>query len=234
MIDIQKFENAEQMETLLAESVSALLTSIIDEKGQATLCVPGGKTPLNFLHLLASQSLEWAKVKITLTDERWVSSDAALSNERLIREQLLRCAVTDAWFIPLKLDFPTAVEAVQACEEHLMEEIAELDVVVLGMGDDGHFASLFPHDPSLEKGLDCSGSARCVAVTSQGDVQRISLTLPFLLSARKIILLIKGQKKWDAFQRAIEPKNRYDASEMPIRAVINQDQVPFQVYWSPE
>ncbi len=234
MIDIQKFDDAEHMERLLAQNVATLLESLIKEKGQATLCVPGGRSPKNFLHYLACKSVPWDKVMITLTDERWVATDSPESNEYQVREQLLQSEVTNAWFLPLKMNFPSPVEAVQACEERLLESAPKLDVVILGMGEDGHFASLFPHDKALDKGLDITGSARCVAVSSQADFNRISLTMKMFMTARKIILLIKGEAKWAALQRAIEPENRYDASEMPIRAMINQDRVPFQVYWSPE
>ena len=234
MIDIQKFDGAEQMEQLLADNVATLLESFVDEKGHATLCVPGGRSPKNFLHLLASKPMPWEKIMITLTDERWVATDSPESNEYQLREQLLQCAVSDTWFLPLKMDFPSPVEAIQACEERLLESTSNLDVVILGMGEDGHFASLFPHDEALDKGLDIAGSASCVAVTSQGDSNRISLTMKMFMTAKKIILLIKGEAKWDALQRAIAPENRYDASDMPIRAMINQDRVPFQVFWSPE
>jgi len=157
--------------------------------------VSGGRTPaLMFAHL-ARHALDWPRIHITIADERWVGSDDPASNEGLVRATLLRGAAAQARFQGLKNAAVTpAAGAVQAWEA-LGALPRPFDVVVLGMGEDGHTASLFPGDPQLAAALDASAPPGCLEMHSPAAPQlRLSLNLAALLDARRIFIQILVRK----------------------------------------
>jgi len=210
--------------------VAGDLADAIAARGRASLVVSGGRTPASFLAALSRADLDWSRVLVTLADERWVDTTDADSNEALVRRQLLRDRAAFARFVGLKNDAPTPAEGVAACEAALAAVPQPFDVVALGMGDDGHTASLFPQAPQLRDALDPHAARRCIAIDPPAAPHaRMSLTLAALLSSRRICVLIAGDRKRDVLRAAMMPG---PAEALPIRAVLRQTRVPVEVYWS--
>ncbi len=165
---LQRFPNTGQAAQALAEQVVLALRNGLALRDAASLAVPGGRTPQPLFHALRDAELDWSRVGITLTDERWVPEDHAASNAALVRRELLAGKAAPARFFPLYNATASAGEAVGAVWGSLASLPRPFDAVVLGMGDDGHFASLFPRDPGLAAALDhnCSAGLRGHARTS--------------------------------------------------------------------
>ena len=144
--------SAEAHADALAQRVADALRQAIDSRGSATLVVSGGRSPVAFFGALAQQALDWRQVLVSLADERWVPVNHASSNEALVRRHLLRGAASEAKFLGL---YRVAGSLEQAAElaDAAFAELPPIDVLVLGMGDDGHTASLFPEGKELAEGL---------------------------------------------------------------------------------
>ncbi|MDP4745238.1 MAG: 6-phosphogluconolactonase [Porticoccaceae bacterium] len=228
-MDMIEFENPSALDIALSEKVSGMLRSAIETDGKASLVVSGGRTPVGFFHLLSQQILDWTQVTITLADERWVDADHPDSNEKLVCENLLINEARSAHYLSLKNSAPTAEEGESACHR-AFADMGRFTVVILGMGDDGHTASLFPGAQALEKGLDMTSGRNCVAVTPlHAPHQRMSLTLPRLLNSQQIILHISGPSKQQMLLRA---NSGTDSLELPIRAILQQQTTPVAIYWA--
>ena len=203
-----------------ASMLADALRSAIAERGSASLAVPGGRTPAPAFKALAREDLDWSRVTVTLVDERWVDPGSEDSNERLVREHLLHGPAAAARFLPMMGNGPSPEDRVEAYVATLPGE--PLDAVLLGMGEDGHFASLFPGSPVLPEGLDPASTARAVAVPAgEGTAPpqpRLSLTLAEIARARLIVLLASGREK----ERVIEHAQAAGADPMrlPIAALL--------------
>ncbi|MDA9574548.1 6-phosphogluconolactonase [Porticoccaceae bacterium] len=228
-MNMVEFENTSALDIELAEKVAALLAADIQARGKASLVVSGGRTPMGFFHLLSQQLLDWSSVTVTLADERWVDADHQDSNEKLVRENLLINEAHQAQFISLKSAAENAVDAESECEQALASA-GQFTVVILGMGDDGHTASLFPGTEALALGLDMDSGRTAIAVTpTAAPHQRMSMTLPRLLNTGQVIIHISGSSKQDVLLAA---QNGDNAAELPIRAILGQQVAPLSVYWA--
>ncbi len=223
------FDNRDVLDEALANTVARQLQSAIEQHRSAVLCVSGGSTPLNLFRLLSEKDIPWNQVIITLADERWVPPDHRDSNHKLVAENLLVNQAADAIFVPLYNGASTASEGVAACYERLCE-LGQIDVLILGMGDDGHTASLFPHADALPEALKKQSRRSCIAVQPKtAPHERISLTLSRLLNSQEIILHIVGDTKMDVLKLALREE---DPTTFPVSAVLNQAPTPVEVYWS--
>ena len=144
----------------LASDVAAWLQQGVEERGSASLVVSGGSTPAPFFAALSNHKIQWSDVTVTLADERWVAATDELSNEKLIRECLLVNAAASAKFLSLYNGASSPDDGWQQCDDALRTLSAPYDVVVLGMGGDGHTASLFPATQGLHCLLYTSPSPR--------------------------------------------------------------------------
>jgi len=222
------FPDTAALDRQLAETVAALLGAAIKHDGAAVLAVSGGKTPVGFFTQLSEQRIPWQKVSVTLVDERWVKISDDDNNEGLVRRYLLVGAAASARFVGLKNAAPTAALGRVECERTL-RALGAPEVVVLGMGDDGHTASLFPDAVGLTAALDPEGEGLCAAITpSQARYERMTMTIAGLLRANHIMIHITGADKKALLERA----QGANPMELPIAAVLNQDRVPVSVYWS--
>jgi 6-phosphogluconolactonase len=227
----RRFPNtAALMGALAADIVTSLQTALAGGRG-ASLVVPGGHTPAPLFDRLSEAELDWPNVWVTLTDERWVDSHSSASNERLVREHLLRNAAAHANFVGLKNAQPDPQGGSAASWSAIAELPRPFDFVLLGMGDDGHIASLFPDSPGLPAAMDLSAAPGCVGMLAPAAPHaRLSLNLRALLDSRRVGLLFVGQAKWATYERA---RARGPALDMPVRALLAQQNVPLSIYWSP-
>jgi 6-phosphogluconolactonase len=230
MIIEKIFDNGEQLASTLAQSIADDLRTAIAARGAASLVVSGGRTPAQMFAALALHALPWNKVWVTLADERWVDAPHADSNEALVRRTLLQHHAAAAHFVALKNSAATAKEGEADAVKKISAMPRPFDVVVLGMGDDGHFASLFPQAPQLSLGLDRTNKNLCIATDPiTAPHARMSLTLSALLASRRIVIQLAGEGKWQVYQRALQAGAEKD---LPIRAVIQQTKTPVEVYFA--
>ncbi|ETN91682.1 6-phosphogluconolactonase [Gammaproteobacteria bacterium MOLA455] len=226
---MHKFENTSALDAALSAKVSDLLNSAIATEGKASLVVSGGRTPVGFFHLLSQCQLDWSKVTVALADERWVNADHAASNEKLVRENLLINEAHKAQYLALKTDAEHALDGEAECQRRL-NAMGRFTVVILGMGDDGHTASLFPGSEALARGLDMHSGADCIAVTPlDAPHQRMSMTLPRLLNTESLVIHISGASKQEVLTQASAGD---DVMELPIRAILQQQHTPVSIYWA--
>lgn len=224
------FASAGQTAQALAAQVATCLKDGLQQRGRACLVVSGGSTPVAFLEALSRQPLEWSRVTVSPADERWVPADHADSNERLVRRHLLQGAAAAARFIALVDSAATTQRHLAAVEHALAAMPPPFDAVVLGMGEDGHTASLFPGAPGTAAALDLQRPERVALVTpATAPHRRVSLTLRTLLDARVVMILIQGQGKRAAIERAA----RSQPAVHPIAAFLRQQDVPVHVYYNP-
>jgi 6-phosphogluconolactonase len=229
-IQLRRYADADALTASLATWVLAQLQQAIAERGRASLVVSGGRTPAALFARLASSDLAWDRVVVTLADERWVGEDHADSNARMVREKLLQDRAAAAHFVPLVNTADNPWDGLPGCCDRLTEIPRPFDVLLLGMGDDGHTASLFPDADRLPP-PSAASSAQYVGIRpAHAPHDRISLSESMLRNARQIAVQIGGAGKWSVLCSALEAG---PAGELPIRNVLHQDQVPCRVYWNP-
>jgi 6-phosphogluconolactonase len=215
----------------LSGEIRVDLSEAIAARRIASFVVSGGATPAPLFAQLSREDLAWNKVWVGLTDERWVDATSDQSNERLVRDVLLQSKAAAAHFVGLKNPATTPESGVDWAWRAMKRLSRPYDVVLLGMGEDGHFASLVPNSLGLLRALETTAAPTCVAMHSlAGPHPRVSQNLSALLDARRIVLMIRGDAKWSVYQRA---KQVGSITELPIRAVLNQQQTPVDVFWSP-
>lgn len=226
----EKFPDLDALSRELARRVSAALQSGIDARGLASLVVSGGKSPRKFFENLRTAALDWSRVCIALADERWVDPGDPGSNEHFVREVLLKDKAAAARFVGLKNAAPTPDLGAVSAWETFARVPRPFDVVVLGMGDDGHTASLFPNSPNLPRALNPSAAAGCVGMLAPVAPQpRMSLNLSALLDARRIVFLLNGDAKLRTYAAAGADG---PIEDMPVRAVLRQTRTPVEVMWT--
>ena len=223
--------SAAELAWQLADTIAQRLQLAIDLRGHAVLAVSGGKSPIALFEALRVLPLEWQRVTVLLVDERCVPHDHADSNTALVRQHLLKDQAAAATFVPFfdtlpdTLDEPTLIRLVDAASRRLATQPWPMDMAVLGMGDDGHTASLFPGAPGLNQALYSSGPVAWVRPATAPHA-RLTLTLPALLATREIALSISGASKLAVFQQA-----RLGADEaLPVSLILNQHQTPVSVW----
>jgi 6-phosphogluconolactonase len=229
--EVKRYSSADELTTQLAHDITAALQRAIEARGLASLVVSGGHSPVRLFEKLRVQTLDWSRVCIGLADERWVPPTSPDSNEKLLRDHLLRDAAANARFAGLKNAAPAPdLGAVSAWETYARVP-RPFDATILGMGDDGHTASLFPKSPNLKSALNPNAVAGCVGMWSPSAPQaRLSLNLSALLDSRRIYLFIVGDAKWRTYSAASADG---PIEEMPVRAVLRQQQTPVEVVWAP-
>lgn len=216
----------QQLADQLAEAVFQALVSDLDQQERVLLVVSGGSTPVPFFKALATKPLPWSRIDITLADERWVNETSGDSNARLVRENLLQGEAAAANFVPLTTTAETPEEGVEDVDQRTVGLAWPASVVILGMGGDGHTASLFPD--SQELGLALATNASLVAVRTPSQPQpRITFSADRLHQARRHFLHITGDDKRAVLANAMTGD---DVRQCPIRAFLS---CPLAIYWTP-
>lgn len=216
-MELIDYTDTDMMMISLAAALSRDLRAALGRRERAVFCVPGGTTPGPVFDLLAAVELDWSRVDIVLSDERWVSEDHPRSNAALVRRHLLQGPAAAARILPV---WRPGLEPAQAAEA-LSADLAPLlplDVVLLGMGADMHTASLFPGAPELDLAL-ADGAPAAMAITAPGQPEaRITLTAPVLRKAFALHLLITGAEK----RAALEQAEGADPLDAPVAALLDQ------------
>ena len=213
----------------LAQHVARRLKADLAQQEQAVLVVSGGRSPVPLFQALSVQPLDWSRVAVTLADERWVAPDHADSNEVLVRKHLLKGRTATAQLVPLWTGDATPEAAVPAVSKTFAALPSPFSEVLLGMGEDGHIASLFPGAAELAEGL--STTAPVLAVhPPHAPHARLSLSLHALLQSRDIVLMISGPEKRAILERAL---GEGPVEELPVRAILRQTAVPVSIFWAP-
>lgn len=208
------FADGAELARGLAERVATELEVALRTRGRALLAVSGGSTPKRFFAELSRAPIDWRAVEITLADERWVPASDERSNARLVHEQLLVNAAVAARFVPLQVEGHTPESGAEALERGFAARLP-IDVLILGMGNDGHTASLFPEGDHLQAALDPSGDRMLLPMRAPGAPEaRITFTLPVLVAARHLHLHIEGAAKQTVLREALA------RGELPIAKVL--------------
>lgn len=227
-MQLHQFDNTNTLNQQFANEIHQLLASAIEKRGEAFLVVSGGRTPQQLFNTLAQLPLDWSKVVITLADDRFLSETETDSNERLVKASLLQHAASAATFISLYAAHQKAEDAIP----ELLARVANLptfDVVILGMGEDGHTASLFPCSAELSAGL-AKDAADLLAVNpTTAPYQRISFSRRRLQDSRAVYLHLVGASKLQVLQVAA---SNQDVAQMPIRAFIQQTDPELSVMYA--
>ena len=218
MPDLMQYPDRAVLAADLAERVADQLRDAIATRGKASLAVPGGTTPGPFLTALSEQDLAWSSVSVMLTDERFVPENSPRSNTRLLKETLLKSYAAAALLVPMVAASDAPEDVLNGLEEGLRPALP-LDVVVLGMGEDMHTASLFPGADKLEEALSANAPLLLPMRAEGAGEPRITLTAPVLRQAGAVHVLITGTPKLDALQAALLEGPEADA---PIRVVLNR------------
>ncbi len=229
MITLNSYSNVNESIQQLLPKLTALIEQTIEVKKCCALALAGGNTPKPLYKALSKERLAWEKISITLTDERWVAVDHEDSNENMIKHVLLNKLAAKPSFIPLKNDAITAQAGAIEAGKLLAEEMPQLDMVILGMGEDGHFASIFPGVSNLNALLSKETTSKCIAVSPMGKQGRISLTYSYLLSAKTIFLVISGEKKKAIIHAILDSTESHQ--DYPIYKLLNQTVCPVHIYW---
>ncbi len=214
-----------------AGAAARAIEAALREPAARSFVATGGSTPGPAYDGLSKADLDWARITVTLSDERFVDPSSPDSNEGLVRRRLLVDRAAAARFAPLKGPGPTPSADAQAAEARL-RPLLPFACVMIGMGADGHIGSLFPNAPDLAAVLDPAGQRLCVGVAMSGEkpfVPRISLTLRAFLSGALIVILISGEEKRTVIDRALTD----DAYAPPVAAVLRQPHVPVRIIWAP-
>ena len=206
-----EFENRDRASRYTAERLADHLRGALSANpGRVTVALSGGSTPQACYRMLANTDLEWQRVDVTLTDERCVPATHTDSNTRMLHQHLFKDSAAQARFVSM----------------HSFEQNPEVfNTVLLGMGADGHFASLFPDALNLNAALDLSGVDQLVQIkTASSPYVRLSLTLQRLLQTQALLLLVFGEDKREVIR---------SCSDLPVEALLQQQQIEPTVIWAP-
>ena len=223
MIQRHYCANLNQLTVDFADYSASILRDALAKNQKTSLVVPGGNTPRHYLPSLARQPLRWPDVTVTLSDERWVDTKTAASNERLVTEHFLTHMLETANFIGLKTHHSSPSEAIETVHKRLANMPRPFDLTVLGLGEDGHIASLFPGmDPDLTTAHLCLCVEPPIAPSP-----RISLALTTLADSRNIAVVVIGAKKRRLIdQLTSAPQNQ----QIPFAWLMQRSHSPIMIF----
>lgn len=234
--------DADALHAALADALATAIAEGVAARGVATLALAGGSTPFPAYRRLAARALPWAQVRAWPTDERWVPGAHPANNLRALREAFAGAPLALHGLLPAVLERAAADAAAgapdaSAAEADLAALPTRFDACLLGMGGDGHTASLFPGEPRLAALLAPSGGPDAAVVTPaplppEAPFARITLTAQRLLRSRRLLLAITGAAKRAVLEAALRPEA--DPLRLPIAALLHANGgAPVEIHWSP-
>ena len=232
MPEIETFPDRSAWADACAARLAETLADAVAETGKAVFAGSGGSTPSPIYARLAQAPLDWSRVAVTLIDERYVPETSPESNAALLKQTLLTGPAAAARFVPLFQPAVTVDRAAALAAHALSAEGGKLDAVLLGMGEDGHICSMFPNSPTLRTLLSPALKPTVLGVPHGRDgaapsLERLTINLPYLMTARRVVLAITGAAKRDVF----EHQAAGDPAIQPIAALIAA-RVPLDVLWT--
>jgi 6-phosphogluconolactonase len=232
MRDVEVLADGAEWADACAARLTETLSAAVSETGKAVFAGAGGSTPSPIYRLLAAANLDWSKIAVTLVDERYVPETSPDSNAALMKRTLLTGPAAAARFIPLYTPEVTVDRAAIVAAHALAAEGGRLDAVLLGMGEDGHICSMFPESPTLKTLLTPTLPPTVLGVPHGRDglapsLERLSINLPYLMRARRVVLALTGKQKRAVFEREAGG----NPATQPIAALIAAN-VPLEVLWT--
>ena len=232
MTAIITLPNLEAWAADIAARLAETLAAAVTDTGRAIFAGAGGTTPAPIYARLSQADLDWSKVTATLVDERYVPETSPDSNAAAMKRDLLTGPASAATFIPLYTPQITVDRAAAVAAQALARAGRRFDAVLLGMGEDGHICSMFPESPTLKTLLTPTLNPTVLGVPHGRDgmaptIERLSINLPYLVQAGRVILALKGGAKRDVFEREAQG----DPAIQPIAAMLAA-QVPLEVVWT--
>ena len=228
-IETRVYPDMATLAAAVARTIAKDLSTALAERHRATLVAPGGTTPGPLLDALLRETLDWSRVTVTLSDERWVPTDDPASNEHLVRGRLLQHRAARAGFLSWRTAGETRADAAVALEPKIAA-LWPFDVCVLGLGADGHIASLVPGAEGFNSAM--HGDGMVAPVTASGAAvaaERLSLTWRAIERSRRIVLVTVGGAKRAVFDAALKG----DGAQ-PIVALLTQTETPVLACWCAE
>ena len=225
------YDSLDELADAIAGDIGFIIESAVDARDASLIAVPGGNTGPAIFPKLAAQQLKWKRVTIIPTDDRLVPMDDELSNVRAIARAFLP---TGARVLPIAADIPDYRLAGNSADARLQDLPWPPDLVWLGVGEDGHTASIFP-GPDLKEALDAPKARRAIGVMpgpmpADAPVARVTLTRASILSARTILITVTGDKKRELLEQAIADGH---SSKLPIGRVLAEAEQPIDIHWCP-
>ncbi|MEW9921847.1 6-phosphogluconolactonase [Marimonas sp. MJW-29] len=214
-MNIVEYPDREMLAMRVADTLASELRKCLLNHDHASFAVPGGTTPGPIFEMMSDTELHWDRVHVMLTDERWVDEENSHSNARLVKRHLLTGHAAEAKFIPYYRAGKSAAEACPEVAETLKEEMP-ISLLMLGMGSDMHTASLFPGAEGLEAAMKSHAPLLCPIKPRNQDMERVTLPAHALKGAMSTHLVIYGDEKRAAFERA----RSLPPEEAPIAAVM--------------
>jgi 6-phosphogluconolactonase len=226
-----EYDSLDELADAVSGDVGFIIDSAVEARNASLIAVPGGRTGPAVFPKLAAQQLPWKRVTVIPTDDRLVPMDSDLSNVREIARAFLP---TGARVIPIAAEIADYKLAGNSADARLQDLPWPPDLVWLGMGNDGHTASIFA-GPDLQAALDAPKARRAIGVMpdplpAEAPVPRVTLTRAAILSARTILVTVTGQQKRELLEQAIADGQ---SSKLPIGRVLAEVDQPIDIHWAP-
>lgn len=233
-IKIFKHKNKTELFAETANRCLEQLSQSLAENGKASFIIPGGTTPGPAFEQLSKANLAWENVTIAQSDERWVAAEHPQSNQRLTEQTLLINQAKHANYIAMKNQQASAKLGEAQCDSEYQTMQNPFSLTMLGMGLDGHIASLFPNKRIIDSALIQNKDKLCMAIDATGcEVagdypERMSLTFSGILNSELILILMIGNAKFEVINQAL---NNTDPLKFPISVLLNQTETPVEIHW---
>lgn len=218
------YDDLQQQSEALAEKIIIILSQAIINKGSASIAVSGGSTPKVLFNILSNSALDWEKVTVSLVDDRWLAPNHPDSNQHLVEQQLLQNKAINASFVGLYQANKGLADTIDFLNKQQQE--SPFDVLLLGMGNDGHTASLFPCSTQLKHGL-TTHDTYLMTQPKSAAYERISLSANAIQKAQHLFLQLKGNDKQQTLNKALTST---DEIQMPVRRFLDNN---ITVLWCP-
>lgn len=221
---MNKYDNAESQINGIINHLLQLITKLLETKSELCIAVSGGKSPIGLFNKLSQQDIDWKRITVTLVDERFIPTDNQDSNENLVKAHLLKNMAKAAKFIGLS----NTTMALESVIDNLNINMPEIDIAILGMGEDGHTASIFPCCKELESASELNSTQRYIATNpTTANYQRIGLNMSALIKIPHLILSINGNKKLEVLEDAL----KIEKNQPPIGLLLS-NRPDTKIFWS--
>ena len=223
-MEIKTFENKKNLENTLLLKISTCISDAIKKYGDARFLLSGGSTPMNLYSLLSEETIEWEKVKIGLVDERFVPKENLFNNETQIKNNLLKNSAKFATIFGMVYNYENEMLNLKMVNQQYKTFFERIDFTILGMGEDGHTASLFPGDKESEELMNTSNIGIFSTKSPSFPYNRITCSKELIAKSNYIALFISGETKFNVLKNSIE-------TQVPISYFVKNSK-NMEIYYS--